>query len=181
MNTVIKPTIYEFFNWSSLVNQIAISFSLENDEKKLLSKSKVAKLIGALPFLAGCHESERTSLCHLSIYIIAMKGSKSAFNHNIEDDHYIMDRLSAINNFIDGDEKIIKRGMSLLSLVMLHGYKRDIKKDKKLKKYNPISSGKWDYIKLVNELSSVVKSIGCSNMDEYIIIEETVFTYWSYT
>lgn len=165
-------------NWEHLVEQTAQSFRLTNQERDSLKNTKIAQLIGALPFLANCNQPERTSLAHLSIYLIAMKGSKSEFYHDTRDNNNVLNRLEAINHFDGGDKKIIEKGMKLLALNMVHDYMRDIEEDSLNNKYNPISAGEWDYKTIVRELTADITAIDCPQMDDYFTAVDTPFMYW---
>lgn len=179
MNTNLKIENEIEFNWNNIVDETAISFRLTNDERRSLYSSRIARLIGALPFLAGCDEAERTSLAHIGTYLVAARGSKTTFNHNYNDDKGVMNRLEEIGHFKGGNQAILEKGMKLLALNMVHGYMRDIEYDKSINKYNPISAGVWDYKLLVKSLTDDIKSIKCSEMDPYGTCESVVFDYWS--
>ncbi len=166
------------FVWESIVQQTAESFRLDDKEKVVLKKSRIAQLIGALPYLANCNQPERTSLTHLSIYLIAMKGSKKAFYHTSDDNDNILNRLDAINHFDGGDKKVIEKGMKLLALNMVHDYKRDIEEDQLNNKYNPINCGVWNYLEIVAQLTKDISLIDSPDMDEYFTAANTPFMYW---
>lgn len=166
------------FVWENMVQQTAESFRLNDKEKTVLNKSRIAQLIGALPYLANCNQPERTSLTHLSIYLIAMKGSKKAFYHNSDDNNDVIKRLDTINHFDGGDKKVIEKGMKLLALNMVHDYKRDIEEDVLINKYNPISCGKWNYKKIVEQLTKDISVIDSPVIDEYFTAADTPFMYW---
>lgn len=108
---------------------------------------------GLLPFIAGCKKPEPTALNHLSAYLIAAKGAKKEFFHSIENDENILNRLQCINHFMGGNKRVLEKGMKLLALVMIHDYKKDVLKDKKRGKYNPVGEGVWNYSTLVRELT----------------------------
>lgn len=164
--------------WELLVDKTAISFRLNIKERELLTKSKVAKLIGLLPFIAGCKYPERTALNHLSAYLIAAKGAKNEFYHTIEDDEKILDRLQCINHFMGGDKKVLEKGMKLLALVMVHDYKRDIEVDRIRGKYNPLTGGMWSYTELVKQLTDDIHSIRSPEIDLIFKTQDTPFLIW---
>lgn len=164
--------------WKHLVEKTAYSFRLDEKERELLEKTKVAKLIGLLPFIARCKNPERTALNHLSAYHIAAKGAKETFYHSIDDDKDILLRLQCINHFMGGDKKILEKGMKLLALVMIHDYKRDIEIDRSKGKYNPISSGRWNYLKLVEQLTNDINSIDTPEIDCIFKTQDTPFLIW---
>ncbi|MBN2617306.1 MAG: hypothetical protein JXR64_03215 [Spirochaetales bacterium] len=142
------------FSWHDIVSQLSNSFRLTVEESNSLEKSKIAKLIGALPFLANCTNPERVALNHLSTYMVALKGSKSLSYHTSLDDSDVLSRLDEINTFKSGG--------------------------KQENKYNPINAGVWDYKILVDSLISDIEEIECKIMDEYFSISDAVFSSWSY-
>lgn len=181
MNTKNKLKINNSFCWERSVDEIAVSFNMDKKERDLLQKNKVARLIGVIPFLAGCENPERTGLSNIATYIIAAKGSKKVFKHSFSDNESLLKRLFMISHFQGGDQAIIRKGMMLLALNMIHGYKRDCDKDRMKGEYNPVLSRAWDYNSLVQELSEEIRGIDCHEMDKYMSIEHTAFAYWSYT
>lgn len=174
----INLEVSQSFSWKLLVKKTAISFRLDEREVKSLEKTKVAKLIGLLPFIAGCDHPERTALHHLATYLIAAKGAKEEFFHNVEDNEDILKRLEGINHFVGGDQKILEKGMKLLALVMVHDYKRDIEEDRLKGKYNPITDGAWSYHLLVDQLTEDVNSIYAPEIDIIYKTQDTPFLIW---
>lgn len=176
-----KQKMENEFNWDHQVSQISESFRFNDKERASLRESKIAKLIGVLPFLSSCENQERTSLRHLATYIIASRGSKDVFYHNIFDNNDVLSRLYSINTFVGGDKLVIEKGMKLLALNMVHNYLRDIEEDSIRNKYNPIASGVWNYKLIVKELEHDISKIDYKEMDEYFNIIEAPFSYWGYT
>ncbi|QEN04154.1 hypothetical protein EW093_05365 [Thiospirochaeta perfilievii] len=91
-----------------------------------------------------------------------------------------MERLYLIHNFKGGNNDIIQRGMSLLALNMLHGYKKDLVEDSLNGKYNPLYQNEWVYKDEIKKLMSYINSIECLKMDTIMKIEHTAFSFWSY-
>lgn len=177
--SMIKKTVTEFTTvvWSKLAEETAVSFRMTAEEATRFKEGNVAKLIAAIPFLAGCDQSERTALAHLSIYLIASRGSRFTFDHNAADNVSAFDRLHTIMNFSGGDEKVIERGMALLSLVMLEGYNIDRYKDSMDGNYNPLNDGSWDYDAMKTHLKSLIDSCPDSEMDA-LIDYPAPFSFW---
>lgn len=167
-------------HWSEIIDEISITFKLDVKEKKSLSNGKVAKLIGVLPLIAQCENPKRIALSHIGTYLIAMKGSKDTFNHDYTDDTEISTRLQQINHFVGGDPDILEKGMALLALNMIYGYKRDMDKDCGNNKYNPLNSGKWDYKSAIDEQIKIINNSSCTIVDEYFTIQHAIFSYWAY-
>jgi len=165
-------------DWKTMYEAIAITFRLSEEETKHLAASKIARLIGELPLIAGCKDAERTALAHLSIYLTAARGGKSWFNHQKSDNSDINSRLKLGMSFIGGDEKIIGRGMDLLAMVMLSGYNRDRAKDLKAGKYNPLNDEAWNYEQLSTQLRKKLEANPSSKLDAILTPEESILSTW---
>ena len=172
----------EEFNiyWPELCSMIATTFNMDPEIKTWLESKNVAKLIAALPFLAGCNKPNQTAAGHLSIYLLSVfEATKSLFHHEEwSDDNEIMRRLQPISNFDGGDPEIFERGMNLLALNMVCGYERDIQKDIFLGKYNPVGEGVWDYSKLKSDLINKIENVYCPEMDRILNTIVGPLTFW---
>ncbi len=154
--------------WEMLCGDVCAAFQFSDRKKELLGKKNIARLIGALPFLAGCQNQKQTAIAHLSVYILSLSPTtKEIYYHQIwEDDKHVLNRLRPINNFVGGNPLVIKKGMSLLALNMLSDYQRDIDKDFEKQKYNPIGAGRWEFVKMKNQLLETINSIDCPEIDD---------------
>ncbi len=158
--------------WNQLTEKIASTFRLTENELIGLRKNKVAKLIAAIPFNAECENMERTSLTHLSTYMLAKDPAcKPVFSHNESDDSHILNRIKPLNTFRGGLNSIIKRGINLLGLIQLEDHQHDLEIDKKENKYNPILNGIWNYTKQRKMLVSAIGGTPCPAMDKVMTIE----------
>ena len=151
---------------------------MDESERNWLRDKRIAKLIGALPFLAGCEQPERTAVTHLSTYLLSIKETKPFFNADPSDDIDILERLRLIMNFRGGDPNIIDKGMSLLALSMLDDYKRDIHIDETFGKYNPVGAGSFDYESTREKLLSRIDTVACPQMDEILNSDMGGESYW---
>jgi len=133
--------------WMELTTAIAAAFRMTDAEAKRLSGSTTARIIGAIPFIAGCVDPERTALAHLATYVMASKDgfARFQFDHKAADDLDVYARLRSIAGFEGGDEGVIAHGMALLALNMVQGYRTDIEKDRASGEYNALVSGAWDF------------------------------------
>ncbi len=163
--------------WESIVSVVSSSFGFSADESKKLSENKTAKLIAAIPFLAGCSQPMRTAVANLAVYHIARAEGKSVFEHNALDDQDAYARLFSISNFQGGDEKIIKRGMALLALQSLRNHVKDSGTDGAKGKYNPVSEGKWDASAIETQLLTEIQNVESPEMDE-ILSSGDVDGFW---
>lgn len=166
--------------WNELCDKISLVFKLDSETHEWLKGKEVAKLIAAIPFLAGCIKPKQTSTAHLSIYLLSvLEPTKTIFHHEEwNDDIDIMNRLSPISDFNGGNDRIIERGMNLLALNMICGYERDVQKDRVIKKYNPLISKIWDCSNCKNELLAKINNYPCPEMDEIFNMDIGILSFW---
>jgi hypothetical protein len=149
------------------------------EEKEWFCEGRIAKLIAAIPFLAGCEDAERTAVAHLGTYLLSTRETKRYFNAQPEDRISVLERLRLGSNFKGGDRRIIDRGLCLLALNMVSDYHRDIEEDAALGKYNPIAAGAWDFESTVESLGMKIASVACDEMDDIAPIGAIPMMYWS--
>jgi hypothetical protein len=164
----MPTTLFPDATWKSLVDTVASGFAMEEARKDKLLSNATAKLIGALPYLAGCRESERCAIAHLSAFVIggAQGSARKLFDHKQGDDYDVLARLSAVAWFEGGDPAILSRGMKCLATIMIEGYKRDVAADKAAGRYNPVGSGAWDADTLLKTLKAEIAALPNAEMDE---------------
>jgi hypothetical protein len=167
-------------DWLHLVDKIAATFRLTGDERKALESNPVARLIGELPYIAGCDEAERTALAHLTVYWLAAHGGRTAFDHSESDNGDPLTRLRLIGSFKGGDQAILAEGMRRLALVQLNGYHRDRAKDQQTGDYNPLNAGAWDYDAEYAKLTTAGKPAAAMSaaLDAILPLDETVQGTW---
>ncbi len=164
--------------WEEMVDKITGTFRLGVAESESLKQNPVAKLIGAIPVIAECENSERTALAHLGTYMLAKDPAcKSDFGHTAEDDEDFLKRIQLMNHFQGGDRSIIEKGMNLLALIQLEDHRHDAAEDEAAGKYNPVSAGKWDYENTRDRLISRIRGVESRELDE-VMTAETVPAYW---
>ena len=155
--------------WKRLLNMAKEVFSIDEERPANLRVNPVFKLIGALPFLAGCDEPERTALSHMSIFLLAASpATRPAFSHNFRDSANLERRMERISHFPGGQKKIINRGMKLLSLAMLSDHVHDIDSDRRIVKLNPVGAGHWDAHEIMKEIRLELLEHPCLAMDSII-------------
>jgi hypothetical protein len=166
--------------WKRLTGIIAAAFGFDTAKAARFSASSTAKLVGALPFLAGCREPERTAIAHLGTLVLASHPSaKGIFDHNEGDDFDTLARLAPIAHFEGGDPAVINRGMKLLASMMIRGYKKDIASDKKAGLYNPLAAKKWDASAKLGALASSVSSSANDEMDAIVAsAQDGIWGWW---
>jgi hypothetical protein len=164
--------------WAEISGRVGDAFRMTEAEKKSFAEGRIARLIAAIPFLAGCEEAERTAAAHLGTYLLSLRETKSYFNASAGDGLTVLERLRLISNFKGGDARIIERGLCLLALNMVSDYQRDIEEDAALGKYNPISAGAWDYKDTVIDLKYRIMSVECEEMEELSPIDMVPMSFW---
>lgn len=134
----MKPELMNAL-WDKLSDIASDSLRMTDGESARFRSSRVARLVGLLPYLAGCEDAERTALSHLATLVIAGRGeARRAFDHCPADDVEPLARLRTISDYKGGDETILSRGLALLGLCMAVGYRRDAEADRLLGAYNPV-------------------------------------------
>ncbi len=164
--------------WRRISGEIAGAFRMTAEEAEEFGRHKIARLIAALPYLAGCDDAGRTAVAHLGTYVLSGRETKHWFNATARDSASILERLWLISDFRGGDAKIIERGLKLLALNMISDYGRDVAEDATLGKYNPVAAGDFDFRKTVEDLEWSILSTSCPEMDEIISIGEMPLGFW---
>ncbi len=166
--------------WESIVGATAATFRMDTVESEWLRTKPIARLIGAIPFLAGCRNAARTAVAHLGTYIMSIRETKPYFNASSQDDGSILDRLQLIGHFDGGDRAVIERGMALVALSMVLDYQRDIQIDAAIGKYNPVASGAFDFETTRERLEQTIQAVDCPQMDEILNLDDIgTLGYWS--
>jgi hypothetical protein len=177
----VQTSLFPEAQWAEISDRVAQAFRMTAEERARFSEGRVAKLIAAIPFLAGCEDAERTAVAHLGTYLLSIKETKPYFNARPEDRVSPLERLRLGSNFKGGDQRIIQRGLCLLTLNMVSDYKRDIEEDERLGKYNPIAAGAWDFEDTVADLQYKVISVDCEEMDKIVSIDAIPLSFWGIT
>ncbi|HOX32479.1 MAG TPA: hypothetical protein PLB91_09110 [Spirochaetales bacterium] len=166
--------------WKRLSATMASGFAMDRSRAEAFAGNPTAKLIGALPFLAGCRAPERCALAHLAVFVLggASGPARELFDHAESDDYDVLARLSSIASFDGGDPALIARGMKLLAIVMIAGYKKDLAADRAAGRYNPLGAGAWDAEALLRSLRSQVEAIPAPEMDEILGLDAALRGYW---
>lgn len=175
---IFPKTLTVMDHWSFARSMTAETFRMTESEIASFSQSKVATLIGTLPFIAGCDESMRTSLAHLAIYITGIRGGRHVFDHTTSDDADVFARLRLGMSFKGGDQNKIDHGMNLLALTMLCGYERDRQKDFLSGDYNPLNALSWDFTAIHDNLKNKITAHEYPEIDGILSLEEAVKANW---
>jgi hypothetical protein len=166
--------------WKNLVAIISTGFAMDQTRVRAFEANPTAKLIGALPYLAGCREPERCAVAHLAAFVVggARGSARALFDHKKTDDYDVLARLAAISHFEGGDPAVLGRGMKLLAIVMVSGYRRDAEKDAAAGRYNPVGSGAWNADEMITALKAEVAAAPNDAMDDIIDIGSAVRGFW---
>jgi len=169
--------------WERDLLNVADAFAMDESERTRFASKPIARLIAALPYLAGCERPERTAIEHLGVYVLSVRSTRCAFFASPDDDRDVFARLEPIMRFRGGDRSIIERGMTLLALNMVADYDRDQGVDRVLGKYNPIAAGTWDADAMAGALRRRATEIDCPEMDEIMSStegDEGADDWWSW-
>ncbi|HAE21693.1 MAG TPA: hypothetical protein DCG47_05135 [Spirochaetaceae bacterium] len=164
--------------WLEIAGDLAAAFRMDASEAEALRGNRIARLVAALPFLAGCEDAARTAVAHLGTYLLSVRETKGWFCATPADGSSIMERLRLGASFKGGDKDILERGMSLLALNMVSDYKRDLTEDAACGKYNPIAAGDFAFEETVESLLWAIAKVPCAEMDEIISPGEMPLSYW---
>ncbi len=178
METKLIRTLTLTKTWIGVCEKISNNFAFTQKQAEALLENKTARLIGELPFIAGCDEAERTSLTHLAVYLLAAESGRYVFDHCPADDKDIFNRLRLIMSFKGGDKSILAHGMSKLALQMICGYNRDREKDALSGEYNPLNSGAWDFETLKEQLLKTIIENPCLEIDEIMNSNDAIRDWW---
>ncbi len=165
--------------WENVLSRAGAVLNFGIEKKEQVQNSKMAKLIAAVPFIAGCNKAVETSFSHLIIYLMSLdESAKDIYFHKSEDDNDIYSRLFPISNFSGGHTKIIQCCMDLAALCMLSNYKKDMEQDMKIGKYNPINDGAWNYETISKKLLDNIDKNIRSEISDLYTKEDALKGYW---
>ena len=172
--------MFDDSEWARLTSLITEVFRMDDAERVRLESSRAARITGALPYLAGCRNPERTALAHLAAFVLACRGgARKVFDHGPADDAEILARLEPVGRFPGGDPAVIRKGMALLGLLMLGGYERDRENDAVSGEYNPLNSGAWKAEEIRARLAAEAASAKVPELDAIIRTDEaSVRGFW---
>lgn len=155
-NLALKKVEFEIPDWNYFVSEMQSIFRLTQEETDSFANSSTAKIIAAIPFLAGCYRPHVKAIAHLSLYLTELKGCQKYCACSPLDDSDLYERLEPISHFRGGDKKVIESGMNTLAYIMIEGYHKSEKLDAENGNYNPFISGNWNYRILKNQLTKKV-------------------------
>lgn len=165
--------------WETVSSRARVVLNYGVAQTERLEKSRIARFIAAVPFLAGCGKATATSFAHLLVYLAALDDSaKELFFHTEEDDGDLYARLAPVFNFCGGDAELLRCCRDLLALCMVSNYRKDAEEDRALGKYNPVNSGAWDADALIEELTESIGQRITPEIAAFYTVEEALRGYW---
>jgi len=165
--------------WEKIAEKCAEALRMTEKEAQAFRANKIARLVGLLPFIAGCDDAERTALAHLSVFVVANRGqARHVFDHSPADDAEPLARLRTIADFKGGDAPTLERGMALLGICMVSGYRRDAGLDRITGAYNPVTAAPSFADKAEGTFRLALDSKVKSGLDSVLTEEEAVGAYW---
>ncbi len=163
--------------WNRLSDVSAEALRMNDSETRAFKNNKVAKLVGLLPFAAGCDDAMRSSLSHLATFVIANRGrARRFFDHAPADDANPMARLRTIADFKGGDSAALEQGLARLALCMTSGYRRDAEIDRLTGEYNPVNGDTVEPER--SAVSSCSEKNGSAVIDSILTADEAIYTFW---
>lgn len=177
---VCRATRFTGSTWLAITDHVAREFGMSDEHLQMLRSKDIARLIGAIPFLAGCDDAAELATTNLRHYVMSCGIGKKLYAATPANSTDIFGRLAPAQ-YRGGDEAIVRRGMSLIALNMLADYKRDVELDASIGKYNPIGAGDWDYDEIYGRLIANVEAIECDEMDEIVEVHTIMNNnYWNF-
>lgn len=102
-----------------------------------------AKLVAAIPYLAGSEDPDRFAVSNL-LTLHGATRARSLFGHRAGDDEDPFRRLATFHVGNHADPRVVDHGLTLLALISLTDHERDAEADRRAGKPNPLNSGAWD-------------------------------------
>lgn len=165
--------------WGKLADISIEALRMNESEARAFKNNKVAKLVGLLPFAAGCDDAMRFSLSHLATFVIANRGrARRVFDHAPADDADPLARLRTIADFKGGDPALLEEGMARLALCMVSGYRRDAEVDRLTGEYNPVNDGAVDSTMAAASSRSIPDSAGPTVIDSILTEDDAFQAFW---
>ncbi len=166
--------------WEEITSAVAASFRLTQGELDGLRNNPTARLLAAIPYLAGCDHPKRTAAASLGVFLMAGgPGCEGIFGHTPEDDADPFRRMFHAVQYSGGDQAVIERGNLLLALVQLKDHWNDREEDAAAGLYNPINSGAWQYESMYADLVSRITAIPCPEMDAIMPAGDETPGWWT--
>jgi len=136
-------------DWNDVVDHL--KDALPGDEAAKLAANPTAKLVAAIPYLAGSEDPDRFAVSNL----LTLWGAGRAvrlFGHRADDDADPFRRLATFHVGSQADPLVVDYGLTLLALVSLRDHVADRPADQRRGRANPVASGAWRAAELEESL-----------------------------
>lgn len=163
-------------DWKNVVNHLT---DVLGDAGKAYQDKQVAKLVAAIPYLAGADDPDRQAVSNLLILHAATKARK-LFDHRESDNADLQRRIAAFEFGPKADPKVVQYGKNLLTLIMLSDHEKDLEADKKAGKYNPLAAGVWNASAQKKQVEAALASDtkSAALYASYMTPEKAVQSWW---
>lgn len=166
--------------WDKISSRVRAVLNYGIAKTEWLQKSRMARLVASVPFLAGCDKAEETSFTNLTIYLMSMDESvRDIYFHKPVDDSDIYRRLFPISHFVGGDRGVIQCCLDLMALSMVSNYEKDAEKDSTLGKYNPVAEGKWNYQEISEKLKVQINNTITPEISAVFSMDDAMKGLWN--
>jgi len=166
-------------SWETVSSRARALLNYGIVQTEWLQRSRMARFIAEVPYLAGCSKAAETSFAHLLIYLASIDDScKEVFFHKPEDDGDLYTRLTPLLSFSGGNKAVLDCCRDLLALCMVSNYLKDTESDRAIGKYNPLNEGAWNGETLIRELSGSVTGTISPEISVFYTVEEALRGTW---
>lgn len=144
--------IFQEDDWKSVLTHLE---EILGPEARRYASVPTARLVAAIPYLAGSEDPDRFAVSNLLTLYGASK-ARALFDHRSDDDLDPFRRLATFHVGTQADPQIVDYGRTLLALVSLADHVADVERDREAQKYNPVAAGRWDAEALGRTLRTTV-------------------------
>jgi hypothetical protein len=104
--------------WQKIVDYAAKGLKMDEEERRWLADSPVARYIAAIPYAAGCRNPDRMALSMLTLFVVEIRGG-SPFDTRPEDMDGTLERIAPYFEPLyaaGGDREIVDKGKLVLGM-----------------------------------------------------------------
>jgi hypothetical protein len=127
-------------DWQTVLTHLA---EILGPEARRYAQVPTAKLVAAIPYLAGSEDPDRFAVSNLLTLYGATK-ARALFSHRADDNEDPFRRLATFHVGNHADPRVVDHGLTLLALISLADHERDAEADRRAGKPNPLNTGAWD-------------------------------------
>ena len=165
--------------WDKISSRVRAVLNYGIAKTEWLHKSRMARLVASVPFLAECEKAEETSFTNLTVYLLSMDESiRDIYFHKPDDDVDVYRRLFPLNHFMGGNRDVVQCCLDLMALSMVSNYHKDVEEDNSLGKYNPVAEGKWNYQEISEKLITSIKKSITPEISAIFSVDDALTGVW---